>query len=682
MKPSELSAAIGRQIRQATGAVGDEISAARADLFERYMGEPYGDEKENHSSVVSTDIADTIEWIMPELMEIFTAGDRVVEFNPEGPEDEAAAEQETDTVNYVFYRQNDGWLALYSFIKDGLIQKTGYLKRYWEEREKVTTEEYDGLNDLELAQLMDGWARDEIDVEFLRHEEEEGEFGVLHSIGARLTREEKRLCVVPVPVEELIVSPRWNSVFLDDCPFVAHRRSMTVSDLVEMGYDKKQVEALPDADDDELSDEKVERFSTPKSSEYDDNEPVDSTMREVLVHECYLRVDYDGDGRAELRKVMVGGTGYEVLRMNGKEDNEEVECVPFSAWTPIIIPHKHYGRSIAELITDLQRIKTVLMRQSLDNVYHTNNPTREIAEPGLGENTLTDLLVDRPGKIIRTRQPGMYFEHAPTPFLAQGLQAIEYVDTLRENRTGVTRYNQGLDADSLNKTATGVRSLMTQSQKKIALIARICAETGLKHLFLGIHGDLRRNSAKAMTIKLRNEYVEVDPRSWKNRSDMTISVGLGTGDRESRMAYLTQIIMEQKEHLLTGSPMVTYANLYNTYEKFIEGAGFKNPQMFFTHPDDAQQQPQQPSQADPMEGVVQAEMMKAQMDAQSAAQKLALDAEKAKMEDDRERDRMNMEFALRIAEMNAKNQTQIQLGQIKADAQAAAALNQPPKGTA
>jgi hypothetical protein len=707
-----LKASISRQINQATGAVGDEISHERGEMFERYMGEPYGDETEDRSAVVSTDIADTIEWIMPELMEIFTSGDKIVSFDPVGPEDEQLAEQETDVVNHIFYVKNDGWMALYSFIKDGLIQKNGYIKRYWSSRDKVSTEEYDGLSIAEWIKMQAGWAEDDYDVEVIRadavwpegYDPEMPEIDPMSGmpmpppeplvdVEVKLTRTEEKMVVEPVPPEEMLVTPRWNRINLDNVPFVAHRKSEIVSDLIEMGYDPEQVNSLPDADDDEMYEEKIERFATRGSSEYDERESADDSTREVLVHECYIRVDYDGDGKAELRKVMVGGTSYEILRWadSGEDDNEEVETVPFSTWTPVPIPHRHYGRSVAELVADLQRIKTVLFRQMLDNVYLTNNPTREIAEEGIGEYTLADLLHERPGKVVRTALAGQYQEHSPPQFMGQLMPAIEYVDGVRENRTGVTRYNQGLDANSLNKTATGITKLLSASQKKIALFARVCAETGLKHLFQGIHGDLRRNSSKRMTVKLRNEYVEVDPRSWKERSDMTISVGLGTGDKETRMMYLERIIQEQKQHILAGSPLTNVGLLFNAYERFITNAGFKNPEEFFSNPAGRAQQPPQQQRADPAEMLAQVEMAKVEQKREADAAKLQQetavaqlkvqqDATNARLEDDRERDKMNMEFALRIAEINAKGEAAISMEQIRAAAKVGIAMNQPPNG--
>lgn len=691
MTSRELAVAIGRQINAATGAIGDDVSKDRSDLFERYMGEPYGDEVDDRSKVVDTSIADTIEWIMPELMEIFTAGDRVVDFEPLGPDDEARADQEADVVNHVFMRKNDGFLILYSFFKDALIQKVGYAKRWWDEREVSRVEEYEGLTREELAQLLMQWQQEGAEVE-IEHAELDEIDGI--AIKVRLTVKEEGLKVAPVPPEELIVSPRHNSVFLDDAPFVAHRRQVTVSDLIEAGYDRKQVLDLAPGEDDDFGEVRIDRFDTEDGEEGAEGEPVDPSMREITVHECYLRVDYDGDGVAELRKVTVGGDGHKLLKWaEGGEDNEEVECVPFSALTPIIVPHRHFGRSVAELVNDLQRIKTVLLRQMLDNIYLTNNPTREIAEDGIGETTIEDLLVERPGKIVRTAMPGMYQEHTPPQFMHQMLPALEYVDTVRENRTGVTRYNQGLDANSLNKTATGIRDILSASQKKIALIARIFAETGVKHLFRGIHADLRRNATKAMTIRLRGEYVEVDPRHWKNRADLAVNVALGTGNRDQMLQRLMLIAEQQKEALLAGAPLVTMKNMHHTLTQIVEKAGFKNPDAFWTDPAKAPPQAQRPDPAmAQVEMLAQVEREKAQLQAQVDIEKAKataqldlekmnrqqqMDIAKLRMEDDRERDKMNMEWAIKLRDISAKTGAAITMAEIKAEAQAAAAANRP-----
>lgn len=631
---SDLQAIVSRQITQSASSTA--ISAERSDLFDQYMAQPYeqdGEIAEGMSRVVATDISDTVEWIMPELMEIFTSGDKVVAFEPVGPDDEERAEQETDVVNHVFMRQNDGFLILYSFIKDGLIQKNGYVKRWWDSRETTTVEEYEGLTEDELLQLMEQWLQEKAEVEVVSKEVVEDPMqGRVFNIEVKLTKQDECLKIAPVPPEELLIHPRWNSINLKGCPFVAHKKTETASSLIEMGFDRKIVEEIGEAEDEEFSEERIGRFDQDGTEEDADGEPADASMTEILVHECYIMLDYDGDGVAELRKITTGGSGHKILTRNGKPANEECACVPFSSWTPVIVPHRHFGRSIAELVKDIQRIKTALMRNTLDNFYANNNPVREIAEDGIGENTIEDLLIDRPGKIVRTALPGMYVQHTPPPFAGEALAMIEYVDTVRENRTGVSRLTQGLDANTINKTAKGQAQLMTAAQKKIALIARIAAETGVKDLFLGIHGDLRRHATKAMTIRLRGDWIPVNPRHWRNRSDVAANVALGIGNAEMQMQKLMVIAEKQEQNLLAGSPIVTPANLHHTYEKMIDVAGFKNPGAFFTDPATVEPATPQPDpQMVQVEGLLAIEQAKVQANAQEAAAKLQLESQKAQM---------------------------------------------------
>lgn len=245
MTRDELETIVNGQIRSAIDYLSDDISVARAELRERYIAEPYGDEQAERSQVVSTDVSDTVEWIMPSLMKIFTAGDRVVQFEPQGPEDEEAAEQETDTVNYVFDRQNNGFLVLHTWIKDALIGKNGVVKSYWDDAEETKTETYEGVNDDELAQIMQQHL-DAKDIEVAEQEDDETDEGIaVKNVKLRVTRSRAQVRVVPVPPEEFLIAPRWNSIFLDDCPFLAHRRKMTESDLIAAGFDPEQIEEIP-----------------------------------------------------------------------------------------------------------------------------------------------------------------------------------------------------------------------------------------------------------------------------------------------------------------------------------------------------------------------------------------------------------------------------------------------------
>jgi hypothetical protein len=310
--------------------------------------------------------------------------------------------------------------------------------------------------------------------------------------------------------------------------------------------------------------------------------PNDPASRVVTFKETWLRIDYNGDGHTELRRVcMVGST---VLA------NEETDSIPICAWTPVIMPHRHIGRSLAEMVEDIQETKTALLRTGLDSLFLSIHGRWAVSD----KVELDDMLVSRPGGVVRLHDGAMPGEGhimplVPPALAGQAFPALEYMDSVRETRTGITRYNQGLDANSLNKTATGVQAIMSAAQARIELIARSFAETGLRDLVLLTHELLRKHSDKEMVLRLRNQWMPVDPRIWKHRYDMTISVGLGTGNREQQMANLMAVMNVQREAFQAG--IVTPENVYNSATKLAEIAGFKAPEQFFTN---QQQQPSIP----------------------------------------------------------------------------------------
>jgi hypothetical protein len=626
MNRDTLESLLSRQQNTAVGALNGTIGRHRSSLLDRYFGEPYGDEVKDRSTVVDTSVRDTIESIKPELMDIFLGGDAVVQFAPVGEEDVEAAEQETEVINHVFLQKNDGFMVLYSWFTDALLLKNGYVKRYWDERKYVEIEEYDDLTPEEAAALLEELEGTSDEVEFLERaggiDEEAGAIEPLY-LKLRRTKTEKRYVVENVPPEEILVSPQWHRLDFFGCPFVAHKRPIHVSDLIEMGFDRKQVEALPDFDARTDTEEAENRFAGEFFSENElDNS--DLSMRQVLVYENYIRTDYDGDGIAELLQVFTGGENGEILKRNGKDAIEQVSDTCFEVLCPLPIPHKHYGMSIAELVQDLQRIKTVLTRQLLDNTVMGNNPDLVVNEAEANANTYADLQITQPGRVIRGDGPTVVTPLPVQSTIAHSLAAIEYVDGLRETRTGVTRMNQGIDPDALNKMAQKtVKSLQTAAMKKILLIARIFAETGVKRLFLSMHKDMRNGPVKEIGMRLRNEWITVNPRMWKHRSDMVVNVGLGAGDRDIQFARLAMLLVEQKEAMAAG--MVGYQHYHHTLRKMTELSGFKDVNNFFPDPEEvAQAQAQQPPQPDIPMILAQAEVKKVDNEAQFRMRELAL----------------------------------------------------------
>ena len=311
-------------------------------------------------------------------------------------------------------------------------------------------------------------------------------------------------------------------------------------------------------------------------------------------------MDYEDTGKASLYRVTTGGEEGDVLERDGELDVVQVDMIPFAAMTPVIVTHRFFGRSIADLVMDIQRIKTALLRAVLDNAYLANNPRVEVAETHTSESTLDDLLVSRPGGIVRTKMPGgVNWQTVPT-IGNHVFPLLEYADAAREWRTGVSRAGQGLDANALqNQSATAANQLFNAAQARMKLIARIFAETGIRDLFALLHATIRKHGTQAATVRLRNDWVMVDPREWKTRNDLTINVGLGSGGKSERLAHVMAVVALQKEALAGGmTSLVTPKNLYNSATEVIKLVDLKDVDRFFTDPS-APDDPHNPKIAPP-----------------------------------------------------------------------------------
>ena len=623
-----LQTALRAAQHSATGTLNTSVNHDRAQLMRRYNGESYGDEVEGRSTFVDVSVRDVVESIKPELMEIFFGGDKVVEFAPRGDEDVDAAEQETELVNHIVQNQNDGFMVFLSWFHDALLSRNGYVKRSWDERLGGEVEEYENLTPQEFEQTV--LAASEAGEVELEEAEQDEQGGI--DVKLKVTpREPWRYRIEAVPPEEIIIHPEWTRLDFDGCPFVAHKRTMLVSDLIEMGFDRAQVEALPAYDQRLDNEETSQRHSNERTSESGFDATVEKAVRPVLVYENYIRHDLDGDGVAELLQVFTGDHG-EILQRDGEDAVEEVRSAPFNVLSSVPQPHKHFGFGVADLVDDIAKARTVLMRQMLDNAVGSNNPDIVVDEDAMTAQTQEDLAVTGLSRVIRVRGGvGAVQYLQPPQLIGQTLAALEHLATERENRTGVTRLNQGLDADSLNKTFGGMKALMNAAQKKILLIARIFAETGVRALFQDIHADLRRGPIKRLAAKLRGEWVAVNPRTWVEREDMTVNVGLGTGDRDIQFERLGMILAKQEQGLALG--MVGPEHIHHTLTKMLELSGFKDVASFFPEPG-SMPPAQQPEQPDPAAMMVQVEAQKAQqdaakaqMDAQLKREQMAVDAQ-------------------------------------------------------
>jgi hypothetical protein len=630
MSLTELKALLEAERNDALAAIAaSKLSAERSDAMDYYLGDMAKDMPvpEGRSHVVSTDVADTVEGIMPALMEIFCAGDEIVKFAAVGPNDTTAAEQETDYVNHVFLQLNPGFLILYTFIKDALLSKTGIVKVWWETKTLEERETYYDLTDDAFAILTA-----DPDIEITAHTarpalppplgEDLPEGGpLLHDVECVRAKDAAQARVEAVPPEEFGISRNARS--LRDCDYCFHKILVQQAKLIAEGYDPDQVKTLPTYT--ALTNIEEVRRDTVNEYEYTGDEN-NQAARRIETTEHYIRMDYAGDGKACLYKVRTGGQQGDILLRDGKPDIVPFDDIPFAAMTPVIQTHRFFGRSLADLVMDIQRIKTAILRGVLDNVYLANNPRVEVAEQLAGPETLDDLLVSRPGGVVRTKQPGGLNWQVVPSIATQAFPVMEYMDAMREWRTGVTRQGQGIDADALqNQTATAVNQVFTAAQAKIKLIARIFAETGIKDLFGLLHEVVRKHGQVRQTVQLRNQWVTIDPREWKKRDHLTVHVGLGSGTKQAQMMALGQVMGLQEKAIALG--MVSKRNLHNSASEFVKLAGLQFASEYFLDPS-APPNPLDPASA-PIAPPPHPDMLKAQADQAQGQQHIALTAAKA-----------------------------------------------------
>ena len=643
MRDDELVSLCATEIEACLGGDSGEIAKERAYAMDRYLGEPYGNEMDGRSQVRTREVADTIEWILPSLMRIFLDADNAVEFAPRGPEDEQQALQETDRVRYEVYERNPGFMALYTLFKDALLSKAGIAKVVWEDDEKTEREEYQNLLELELAALLQdqGVKREVID--FSRNAD--GSTNVVFAT----TATNGRVAIDNVAPEEFGIDSRTHSYDPAKAQFAYHKSDMTRSDLIQAGYDRKTVEALP-AGGPAADEEDLARYN-----KTDDDLEGDDRLERIPVTECYVRVDRNDDGIDELLKVTLAGDSGSFKLL----DVEECDAIPFVSVCPVPITHKYFGLSIADLVQDIQEIKTALLRGLLDNLYLANNGRLAASNRA----NLEDLVDARPGGVVRIdTEAGDVSGHVqplatPSP-PTEAFGMLEYMDGVLRQRTGVGDEVMGLDATSLSQVqTTTLAQAYDAARMRIELIARIFAETGVKALFLRVHRLLAQNQKRSEVVKLRNQWVQVNPAEWRERENVRVNIGVGNTSKVQQQAALQQVMQLQTALVQMGAmgQLVTPQHLYRSAADFCAVLGLKDASLYFADP--AQMPPPQP-QPNP-------ELMKLQAQMQLEQAKLQVQREKhqievAKLQQDGQV--RQVEVAMRAKESDLK----AQIDQLKA----------------
>lgn len=695
MTEDQLRAITDAEMRSSIGYWGGKLAEQRRKAEYYYLGLAKGDlappEVDGRSSVVSTDVRNTIEAMLPQLMAKFTGGDSVVEFEPSKPGDEDKARICTDYLNYLFFKQVNGHSITYTWFKDALLQKRGIIKVWWDTRDEESREEYKGLSEVELAQILEDEEvepieqksyPDEDDAEQrqkaveqltqqLQQATQDAQQGnqqaaqaaqqiqaqlaqieqkppvMLYDIAVKRVKSGGKLAVENVPPEEFLISRKAKDIA--SAPFVGHRVLRTASELKSMGY--KNVDNLT-SDDAAVSMnmERVERMSYDDEQPYIQQQPesMDDSQRAIWVTECYIRCDWDGDGIAELRKVVRAGN--EVL------ENEEVDVIPFCSVCPVPLPHKFFGLSIADLAMESQKTKTSILRARLDNMYLDVNGRYFAVE---GQVNLDDLLTSRPGGVVRVKQPnavGRLDQGQGNAGEAQSMS--EYMEGFLESSTGWTRYSQGNSALDLQSTATGANIITNKDDMRLDLIARNFAE-GFVELFRMMLKLVCQHQNKKREAKIAGGWLEIDPREWRNQFDVSINVGLGVGNKDQQVGHMMALIQKQAEGLSIN--ISTPQNIYESNKELAKLLGFKSADKFFSDPS---KMPPKPPQTPP-------EVIKGQvtMQVEQAKIQYAGQLEQAKLQQQAQLDQVKREHELAIERMKMEMQAQVDNNRQQAEAQ-------------
>lgn len=607
MSEDQLVNLIDEKITDGIGAQDTPTSEKRQDVWHYYMGEKYGDEKDGRSAVITREVLETIEWAMPSLVRIFLGGTPPVEMEAVGPDDEEQSELETAVLQDQIEKAS--FVDLHGWMKDALMNPTAYVKVWMDEEENVETEQYEGLLEPQLVELLSQEGVEPV-AQDVQMAEIEGMPVQLFSVEIKRTQVKPKLCIEALPGEEVVVDQSFTKLDLDSCAFVCHRtRSKTMSDLIEAGLltveQAKEISVGDDEDDDETYDRREDEVDAFLGT---DNGFDDPSMRRPWYEESIIRVDYDGDGIAERRRVVK--IGRNILA------NEEMDYQPIVAMSSILLPHRHTGLPIGELAMIWQRIQSTLMRQLLDNTYRVNNP-RPVVGPGID---LDSLMTDVPNEPITGDDINDLRMEPTTPIIQHLLPTMQALRDRAEGITGISRSMQGMDNKTLQESGENAfLSALQAANQRIEMIARVFAETGFKQMFQKVHTLLRTHQDVASQSKIGGQWVNVNPSEWKTRENVRVAVGTGNASQEQKMLGAHAVVQSQERIAQMG--MVDLLNpekVYNAHADLIEASGNPNAGRYLQDPKTAPPKPPPgPSDTDKMLALqAQVEQQKATIDEQ------------------------------------------------------------------
>ena len=648
-----------------------QVGSERAESTEYYLGtEPEGTST-LQSEYVSTDVRESVLFMLPSIMRTFFGTKKIVEFVPKGPEDIQLAEQQTDYINYLIREKNPGFQVLYDVFKDALVRKTGFVKVFWDDSVTSTTHEYSNIDpqsyqalilDKNVEVIEESATQETITtLDPISGEEVTQEIPVSYDLTIRRLKPKDQVCIESVPPEEILISRHARNI--ETASYVAHRMIKSVSELIAMGYDPEEIEQYAGYGGSSLDPESYEEEQARNPFDnmvYPDRN--DAGGKDVYYVEHYLYYDFDGDGIDERIRVCTAGDGLHVLNV------EPWDELPICMFCPDPEPHTAIGSCPADYLKPIQAAKSQIMRDTLDSLGHSIFPRMGIVE---GQVNVDDVLNTDIGQPIRMRAPGMVQPFA-VPFVGkEAFPVLGYLDESKENRTGVSKASAGLNAEALQSTTSAaVTATMSGAQGRVELICRHFAEGGLKAMFKTVNNLVIKHQNAQDVFRLNGKFIPVDPRYWDSDKDMVVNVAISKSSDEEKFQVLTQLAGKQEQIMQTlgpQNPLVSMQQYVNTLTRMIELAGFQDAQSFInTEVPPMPPQPQEPPQPDPAALLAQAEAQKAQVQAQKAIIDAETDRMKIIMDDDRQRDIEEAQLRVKALELQAKYGAQINIAEINA----------------
>lgn len=641
----------------------DTLEDERTVAIDRYNGEPYGDEEDGSSQVVARDTAETVDYMVISILRTIISGERVVEFTHKNTD---AAHEATETIMHLLMDEQDGYSILHDWLKAGLLEKNATAMAYPEERPKKRTEMMLSASQLAMAA--------EQGAEFIEAEET----GQIDEMGEPVftvvTMEEQppKFCCAAVPNEEVYCSPDARTI--TEAALKGRRMRRTVSSLVAEGFDPAEFEGITDSgQDNTLSQARDEDRNWHGNTRKGPN-------KVIWWHEEFARYDLNEDGVAELLYIRRTSDFkvFEIVEMDDEDDH------PFVDWCPFPMQHRRIGQSLADKVMDIERINTVLLRQSLNGIYIGNNPSTYVHEDSIGENTIDDLLTVRSGRLVRWKGNVPPQERSGNFDPSAGFSMLELMERKRETRTGITRLNMGLDERTHNDTAKGQGQLIAKGEQMEEYVARNFANAVAK-LITKLAKQLRK-FGQPITVPIDGEFVDVDPTQWPEDMIARARVGLGAVNKDQRMALRREVIGMQTAALEAGLSIVDESKLFNSAKGFIADANLGDVSEYFVEPpkDEEGNPLPAPEKPDPEAMKVQAEaelqaaklqgeqaMAGAKLEAEQQAQAFKLQAMRDEMAAKQELARAEAEFEAQLAERKFAAEMQMAVRKMEAETQLA-----------